>query len=431
MVMRIDSRFVRKIRKEFPGAEKDPAGRKRAFLDNGAGTLVALRSAGREAIARVDWSANVGNLFPESMGAEETITEGRQAVSDLLNASGPETIVSGESATSLLFNLSYAIGRECKGNENVVATGYEHYTNINPWVELGNTGKIRSLKFAEFDLGTGLLDLSKLSEHVNKSTKVVTVSAASNVLGTRTDLKEAGKIARDAGAYFVVDAVHHVAHGLTDVRSIKCDALVFSGYKLFSRHGSFMYMQPELIENLTPYKVLPSPKQGPEKWEWGTRDQAMFAAITGAVDYLSSLGSPSAKRPPRPGKQRRSRLVDSFEAIEDYERRLSNLILEGRGSAMGLADIPGLTLYGPKSTAGRMGRDPTFSFKLDGWDDRKLSKLLWDRYALAVGAEDYFSRVPALYNMETMLRATFVHYNTDQEALAFIKALTQISERKR
>jgi selenocysteine lyase/cysteine desulfurase len=429
--MRIDVGFVKKIRKEFPGADKDPNGRSRAFLDNGAGTLVTMRSAGREAVARVDWSANVGNLFPESLGAEETILEGRQAVSDLMGASGPETIVSGESATSLLFNLSYAIGRECTGAENIVATGYEHYTNINPWVELGTTGKIRSLRFAEFDLGTGLLDLDKLSELVNSNTKVVTVSAASNVLGTRTDLKEAGKIAKDAGAYFLVDAVHHVAHGLTDVKALKCDAMVFSGYKLFSRHGSFMYMRPELIEDLTPYKVLPSPKHGPEKWEWGTRDQAMFAAITGAVDYVSWIGYPSAKTPPKPGKQRRARLTEAFRAIEDYERRLSNLVLEGRGSVSGMVDVPGLTLYGPKSTAGKTGRDPTFSFKIEGWDDRKLSKLLWDKYAMAVGAEDYFSRVPALYETDTMLRATFVHYNTEQEAIAMLNALNQVAERKR
>lgn len=429
--MRIDSRFVKRIRKEFPAADADPVGRRRAFLDNGAGTLVTMRSAEREAVARIDWSANVGNLFPESVGAEGTILEGRQAVSDLLGASGPETIVSGESATSLLFNLSYAMGREFTGAENVVTTGYEHYTNINPWVELGTMENIRQLRFVEFNRETGRIDLQTLSDLVDSDTKVVTVSAASNVLGTRTDLKAAGKIAKDAGAYFVVDAVHHIAHGATDVKAIKCDALVFSGYKLFSRHGSFMYLNPELMEDLTPFKVLSSPDHGPEKWEWGTRDQAMFAAITGAIDYVSWVGNPSAKRPPAAGKQRRARLMGAFETIEEYERRLSDLVLNGKGRLRGLLDIPGLTLYGPKDTKGKMGRDPTFSFKVDGWDDRKLSKLLWDKYAVAVGAEDYYSRVPALYEAETMLRVTFVHYNTEQEAMSLLKALNEVAERRR
>lgn len=429
--MKIDSRLVKRIRKEFPSADADPMGRRRAFLDNGAGTLVALRSAERESLARIDWSANVGNLFPESLGAEKTILEGRQAVSDLLGAGGPDTIVSGESATSLLFNLSYAMGREFTGDENVVTTGYEHYTNINPWVELGQMEKIAQLKFAEFDRETGRIDLETLSDLVDNDTKVITVSAASNVLGTRTDLKAVGKIARDAGAYFIVDAVHHIAHGVTDVKSIGCDALVFSGYKLFSRHGSFMYLNPEIIEDLSPYKVLPSPKHGPEKWEWGTRDQAMFAAIAGAIDYIAWVGNPSAKRPPAPGKQRRTRLSAAFKTIEEYEKRLSDLVLNGSGRLRGLLDIPGLTLYGPPDTRGRMGRDPTFSFKIDGWDDRRLSKLLWDRYGLAVGAEDYFSRVPGFYEADTMLRATFVHYNTEQEALLLLKALNEVAERRR
>jgi len=429
MLMKIDSRFIKQVRKEFPGAEIDPYGRERAFLDNGAGTLVAIRSAQREAIARIDWSANVGNIFIESKGAEDTILEGRQAVADLLNAESPDTIISGESATSLLFGLSYALGKEFTGRENVVTSGFEHYTNINPWVELGTNGKIKELRFAEFDMNTGELDSKKIESLIDSDTTVVSVTAASNVLGSRTDLKKIAKIARDAGAYFVVDAVHHIAHGPTDVRSIKCDALVFSGYKLFSRHGSFMYMKPDLMEKLSPYKVLPSPKHGPGKWEMGTRDQAMFAAITGAIDYISWIGNPSAKYPPNPGKQRMSRLAKAFKSIEDYEESLSTLALNGRGRLKGLNDIPGLTLFGPKAINPKIGRDPTFSFKLDGKDDRAVSKILWNKYSLAVGAEDYYSRVPALYKADTMLRATFVHYNAEKEVIALLKALNEIASK--
>jgi selenocysteine lyase/cysteine desulfurase len=157
----------------------------------------------------------------------------------------------------------------------------------------------------------------------------------------------------------------------------------------------------------------------------------MFAAIAGAVDYIAWVGDPSAKRAPTPGKQRRARLMDAFRSIEEHEKRLSDIVLNGKGRLRGLLDIPGLTLYGPPDAGGRVGRDPTFSFKVDGWDDRKLSKLLWDKYAIAVGAEDYFSRVPALYDTETMLRATFVHYNTEQEALSLLKALNEVAERRR
>jgi selenocysteine lyase/cysteine desulfurase len=429
--MKFDPRFIRKVRKEFPAVETDPLGRKRAFLDNGAGTLVTRRSAEMEARARVDWSANVGNLFLESEGAGQTILEGRQSVADLLNAEGPETIISGESATSLLFSLSYAMGRQLTGEENVVTTGYEHYSNVNPWVELGSNGIIKELRFADFDRDTGALDMDHLESLVDHNTKVITATGASNVLGVRTDLKRLAQIAKDAGAYFVVDAVHHVAHGPTDVRDIGCDAFVFSGYKLFSRHGSFMYLKPSLIDKLNPYKVLPSPKHGPEKWEWGTRDQAMFAAITGAVDYLAWVGNPSSRSPPKAGKQRATRVRTALEEIEQYEKELSRIALIGQGKIPGLLDVPGLTLYGPKEPSLRISRDPTFAFKVAGYDDRDLSRLLWDKYALAVGAEDYYSRVPALYKTKTMLRTTFVHYNTKDEVMMLLKALDKITKRKR
>jgi len=428
--MSFDQKFLSKVRKEFPAVEADPAGRKRAFLDNGAGTLVTRRSAEMETAARIDWSANVGNQFFESKGAEDAILEGRKAVADLLHAEGPETIVSGESCTSLLFNLSYAMSRKFTGEGNVVATGYEHFANINPWVELGTIGLIKELKFAKFDLDTGLLDMEEMKSLINKETKIVTATAASNVLGTRTDLKEVGKMAKEVGAYFVIDAVHHVAHGPTDVSKIGCDFLIFSGYKLFSRHGSYMYAKPEPMEKLMPYKVDPSPKHGPEKWEMGTRDQAMFAAITGAVDYLAWVGDPNAKSPPNSGPQRAAKVKQALEKIEVYEKELSRIVLDGYGKLLGLRYIPGVTVFGPREVP-KIGRDPTFAFKLDGYEDNDLAKVLWDKYALAVGAEDYYSSVPALYKAKTMMRATFVHYNTKQEALALLTALSELAAKKK
>lgn len=429
--MSIDPKLLRRVRREFPAIEHDPSGRKRAFLDNGAGTLVTKRSAEAEARARMDWSANVGNYFPESQGAGQTILEGRRAVADFLRAEGPETIISGESCTSLLFGLSYAMSRTLTGKENIVVTGYEHYANMNPWAELGGMGLIEQLKLAKFHLNSGYLDMEEYKQLVDKNTKIVSVAAASNVLGTRSHLHEMCKIAHEAGALFFVDAVHHAAHAPTDVKKMGCDAFVFSGYKLFSRHGSFMYLKPELIEKLNPYKVDPSPKHGPEKWEMGTRDQAMFAAIKGAIDYIAWLANPSSRTPLKPGPQRSAKLRQAMEIIEAYEKDLTRIVLDGYGKLLGLRYIRSLTLYGPNEIHKKVGRDPTFAFKLAGYDDHELSKILWDKYGLAVGAEDYYSSVPALYGAKTMSRATLVHYNTKDEAQALLKALNELSEKKK
>ncbi len=425
--MAFDDRYLARVRRQFPAAARDATGRKRAFLDNGAGTLVCGSAAEREARARIDWSANTGNVFPESKGAEATILAGRQAVSDFLNADGPEAILSGESATSLLFSLSYALGRTFTGRENVVMTAHEHFANVSPWEELAKVGKIREVRFARWDPETYQLDLDDLERQVDANTRVLAIAAASNFTGTRSPLPELAKIAHAAGALLVVDAVHHVCHGPTDVRAVGVDALVFSGYKLFSRHGSFLYLRPDLVESLWPYKVDASPKHGPEKWEWGTRDQAMFAAIEGAIDYLASLGSRTARSAAKPGAPRAARLRKAMESIEAYELRLSRLMLEGDGVLPALADIPGLTLYGDREIPRNLGRDPTFSFKVAGYDDPDLSRLLYEHYGLAVGAEDYFSRVPRVLGIETALRATFVHYNTRADAAAFLRALATLA----
>ncbi len=426
----IDAALLSRIRRQFPRAARGATGRQRAFLDNGAGTLVCREAAEREAQARIDWSANTGNVFPESKGAEATILSGREAVSDFLNAEGPHAILSGESATSFLFSLSYALARTFTGQENAVLTEYEHFANVSPWEELARTGKIREVRFAKFDRDTFALDLDDLAGRVDAKTKVVAVAAASNFLGTRSPLPEIARTAHEAGALLVVDAVHHVCHGPTDVREMGADALVLSGYKLFSRHGSFLYLRPDLVEDLRPYKVDPSPKRGPEKWEWGTRDQAMFAAIAGAVDYLASVGSGN-RGPPKPGARRRTALRKAMAAIEDYEVGLSRLVLDGEHGRPGLLNVPGLTLYGPQDIPKKLGRDPTFTFRLAGYADLRLSRILYARYGLAVGAEDYFSRVPRMYGMATAMRATFVHYNTRGDAVALLRALHELAKRRR
>ncbi len=428
--MAMDEKLLARIREEFPAVARDATGRKRAFLDNGAGTLVCRRAAEAEARARVDWSANTGNVFPESKGAEATILAGRQAVVDLLNAEGPHAILSGESATSLLFHLSYALGRTLTGDGNVVVTAYEHHANVAPWTELVRNNRIREIRYANFDHETFALDLQKLSDSIDGSTKVVAVSAASNFLGTVTDLQAVGKIAHDAHALFVVDAVHDICHRPMDVRAIRADAAVFSGYKLFSCHGSFLYLRPDLVASLTPYKVEPAPNVGPERWEWGTRDQAMFAAIAGAVEHLAWIGAPSAEQQPVPGPARRAALRAAMASIESYETGLSRTLLQGDGKWPGLLEIPGLTLYGPRGIPPGVGRDPTFTFRLAGYEDSALSQTLYSKFALAVGAEDYYSRVPALYGLKTAMRATFVHYNTTDDVTTLLKAVNKLAEKR-
>ncbi len=422
-----DQELIGMVRSRFPRAERDFNGRKRAFLDNGTGTLVVGRAAEEEARARVDHSANVYGIFDESRGADEVIHEGRAAVADLLNAPSPENIVSGESATSLMFSLGYAIGNALTGDKNVVATSYEHYANLSPWLELERRGLVEEVRLAEIK-GDGALDLSHLVSLVDGKTCVVSASAASNVLGTKTDLESVGRLAREAGAYFVVDAVHHIAHGPMDVQALDCDFLVFSGYKFFSPHGSFMYGRKEYLEELKPYKVKPAPVHPPDSWEWGTRDQAKFAAIKGAVDYhvwLAEQVGGEFRGKFAGYRGRRKALKVALSAVEEYEKGVSRAMLEGVGGVPGLNQMPHVKVYGITDPGRVDERDPTFSFEVEGVPQDEVVRRLWVDQAIALRAEDFYSRVHEVYERPRLIRASFVQYNTLEEAEGLLRALAE------
>ncbi|NIU83004.1 MAG: aminotransferase class V-fold PLP-dependent enzyme, partial [Candidatus Thorarchaeota archaeon] len=341
------------------------------------------------------------------------ILEGRRAVADFLNASSPDTIVSGESATSLFFNLSYAIGKELNGNQNAVITNYEHYSNLSPWLELERRGLVSEVRFTDISKEDGTLVLDELDSLIDDKTRIVTVSAASNVLGTKTPLPNIIRRANDAGAYSIVDAVHHIAHGPMDVDSLDCDFLVFSGYKFFSAHGSFMYGRQELLEELKPYKVKPAPEHPPHNWELGTRDQAKFAAIKGVIEHhewlAKQIGS-NIEDETTQGSGRVSSLKKAMSAVEDYERSISKIMLTGFSDTPGLNQMPHVQVYGLTDPNRLADRDPTFSFKVKGFANNEVVERLWTEHDIAVRAEDFYSKVHEVYNDPTLVRASFVQY---------------------
>jgi len=423
------SEVLRLIRKEFPRADTDANGRRRVFFENAAASLVLQRAADAEAKARIDCSANVDGPAWESKRNEEVISEGRGAVSDLLNAPNANCIVSGESATSLLFQLSYAIGKELSGKENIVTTDYEHYANISPWLELKHRGLVKEVRFARFDPKSALLDLSHLQSVVDENTRVISVAGVSNVLGSKTPLDQVLKTAKEASAYTVLDAVHTVAHTPLDVRKTPFDFIVFSAYKLFSRRGSFMYGREELLRSLKPYKVVPAPEDPPSNWEMGTRDQSLFASITAVIEYLDWLGSkvePQVREKIGDYSGRSRLLKAALTWIESYEYALSIAMLRGTQGVEGLCTMADLEVYGITDLAQAHSRVPTFTFNIVNTDPLEVAKYLWEKHAIAVLAEDhggFYSKTLNTYGKSIAVRASPVHFNTIEEIGMFLHAV--------
>ena len=428
--MIFDNELMEEIQNEFPRARMDAGGSRRVFLDNGAGTLVLKRSAEAQYSAALDYSANIGHSFMESRKADEFIYEGLRAVAALLNTGSPDTIVSGQTATSLLYQLSYALGKRFDKRHNIVTTFYEHLANVDPWRELERRGVVGEVRFARLHKD-GTLDMEHLRSLVDEYTKVITISAASNLLGSKSPLMDIGNIAREVGAFFVVDAVHHAAHGSLDVQEIGCDFLVLSAYKFFSpKYISFMYGKKEHLESLSPYTAGKNHASIHERWQWGSPDHAKHAAMTATVEYLTWLGD-------RVQNHYEDRFTDyngrvrslkiALSTIEQYEKDLSRAMLTGFDDVPGLLDISNIRVYGLSDSERLEERDPTFAFHVENMKEEEVERRLVEEYNISIRAFESWSMAEDFFEMENLpIRASLVHYNTLDEVNFFLKALKAV-----
>ena len=95
--------------------------------------------------------------------------------------------------------------------------------------------------------------------------------------------------AHDAGARVYVDAVHAAPHRRLDVAALGCDALACSAYKWFGPHIGVQWARPELLAELRPDKLLPSPDTVPDRWENGTLPFEALAGVAAAADYTRGM----------------------------------------------------------------------------------------------------------------------------------------------
>lgn len=430
--MIFNKKLIRAIRQRFPLADRDASGRKRIFFDAGAGTQVLASSVGAMAKISLNSAANTGSNYPESARTDETIVEGRKAIADFLGAPDPRTIVSGESATNLLYRLSYAIGKETSPRNNVVSTYMEHLANASPWFEMERRGFVKEARWVGLNDDT-TLNIDELRNKVDQNTKVVSVTHAANLFGTKPPLKEIARIAHDVGAYFVVDAVHHAPHGPIDVQELDCDFLIVSMYKIFSpKYISFMYGKIELLEKLKPYSVERNVTEVPGKWELGSLDPSKFASVMATMDYFVWLSKQveqqyRGKYTNYSGRPRALKVA--LGAIEDYEKELSRAELTGFDDVPGLPDIPGIEFRGLRDVSRLDERDPTFAFRIRGREDKEVEDLFVRKYGIDLRyIFDSWNMAHNFWKIPTMARASLVHYNTVEEVHRFLRAVTEIAK---
>ncbi|GAA5116680.1 cysteine desulfurase-like protein [Pseudonocardia adelaidensis] len=274
--------------------------------------------------------ANRGRVTASERIADDIVVAARRAVADLLGAD-PGGVVFGRSMTQITFDVARTLAATWEPGDEVVVTSLDHDANVRPWV-LAAEAVGASVRWAEFDPATAELPAEAVARVLSPRTRLVAVTAASNLLGTCPPVRAITDLAHDAGALAYVDGVHAAAHLPVHVDTLGADFFACSPYKFLGPHCGVLAAAPALLDGLRPQKLLPSPDVVPERFELGTLPYELLAGTTAAIDFLAGLA------PPGPGDSRRDRLLGAMGAIGGHEDRLRERIEDG------LARLPGVTV---------------------------------------------------------------------------------------
>lgn len=336
---------IDRVRARFPALAHGVA-----HFDGPGGSQVPSEVARAVADTLCAGVANRGTVTAAEQRAEATVVDARRAIADLLGCSS-SGVVFGRSMTQLTYDVSRALAKQWGPGDEVVVTGLDHDANIRPWVQAARDRGV-TVRWAEPDGDTGELPVEAVTGLLSERTRLVAVTAASNLVGTRPDVAAISAAAHDAGALVHVDGVHLTPHAPVDVAALGADLYACSPYKFFGPHLGVTVAAPELLDALAPDKLAPSSDAVPERFELGTLPYELLAGTRAAVDVIADLS---------PGEgDRRTRVLESMAAVVEHEDRLLRRLLDGLGG------LDGVTLHGDPahrtplalfSVAGRSPRD--------------------------------------------------------------------------
>ena len=409
--------LVQEIRSHFPALGRVHEGFPVAYFDGPGGTQVPRAVVEAMSDYLYHHNANTHWAYPTSAETDALLERSRESLADFLNAS-PGEVAFGANATTLAFHVSRTLGRTFEACDEVVVTELDHHANVAPWQALARERGV-VVRVVRMKTETGELDWDDFESKVNSRTKLVAVGAASNALGTVTDLARAGRLAESAGAYMFVDAVHYAPHRLVDVKALGCDFLVCSAYKFYGPHVGALFCRRELLESLPFPKLVPAPDYAPEVAETGTQNHEGIVGAAAAVDFLASLsrGTPTA---PLGGSARRERLRAAFEALHARGVELTKLLWEG------LSGVKGVRLYGPRPE-GR--RTPTVAFTVEGVTSTEVARRLASRGIFLSHGDFYAATVVEQLGLRTegLVRAGAACYTSREEVERLVAGVEEIA----
>ena len=397
---------VARIRADFPVLSRTVHGNKPVvYLDNAATSQKPRQviDAMREVFE--EHNANIHRGVYEFSERTTAAFEGaREKTARFINAADAREVIFVRNATEGVNLVAYTWGREhMKAGDRIVSTVLEHHSNFVPWQQLAKDAGAQ-IDMIDID-DDGRLRRDQYTAALAKKPKLVAITYTSNGLGTVLPVKELTAEAKAAGATVLVDAAQAVPHQKVDVRDIGCDFLVFSGHKMLAPPGSgAVWGRAALLERMRPFLFggdmiatvtveKTTWNELPWKFEAGTSSYVDAIGLGAAIDYLAAVG---------------------IEKIHDHELFLTGHLLPR------LQEIPGVTVYGPKTLDDRVG---VVSFNIEGIHPHDVASI-FDSEGVCVRAGHHCNQLlMAKLGVPATTRASFYLYNTTQECDALVAAV--------
>jgi cysteine desulfurase/selenocysteine lyase len=336
--------------------------------------------------------------------ATQLFESARDTIIEHIGAPRREEVIFTSGATASLNLVARSLGELLVGEgDNVIVTEAEHHSNIVPW-QMMCAVRGASLRVLPVD-EDGRAEVEKLTELIDEQTRILAITQCSNVLGSRTDLARVTETAHACGVVVVVDGSQGIVHGGVNVAESGCDFYAFSGHKIYGPTGiGVLYGRRELLERMPPFMgggemVAP----GGVTFAKTTYADLPYRFEAGTPNYVGAVGLAEAIR-----------YIGQYDKIEveRHERTLLDI------ATRGLLSIEGARVYG--TTADKA---PILSFNIERVHPYDIGMIL-DKLGIAVRTGTHCADpLMARFGVTGMARASFVFYNTVQEAEAFVEGV--------
>jgi len=382
-----------KIKKDFPILKN-----RLVYLDNAATSQKPYQVINAIKDYYERYNANVHRgVYKIAVEATEKYEEAHSVVAKFINAF-PNEIIFTRNTTESINLVAYSLGLKLKKDDEVVVSLMEHHSNFVPWQQIC---KLTGAKFKVIPIDEKG-NLKDYERYITKNTKIVSITHASNVLGTINPIKEIINLAHENGAIAIIDGAQTVPHFSVDVKDLDCDFLAFSGHKMLAPMGiGVLYGKQEILKSMKPFNyggdMIREVKINetifndlPWKFEAGTPNVEGAIGLMEAIKYLEKLG---------------------MNNVYAYVQYLTKYALER------LKEIPNIKVYGPEK------RNGLISFKLGRLHPHDASAFL-DELNIAIRG-GHMCAQPLVNSLGeiAVARVSFYIYNTKEDVDKFVDGL--------